>query len=114
MSCFLEIMHYMIKQLIVSRLSEDDSFEMFKELLLRHAIQRPPHSLAVFNLQDVKDIDLYVLDTFYRHYDMYKYALTVKDQLQLKSRTVMQVRIEPKASDLKGAKEVKVTDLEIL
>ena len=81
MSCFLEIMHYMLKQLITSRIDEDASFEMFKTLLLRHAIQRPPHSLAIFSLQDVKDIDLFVLDTFYRHYEMYKYALTVEDQL---------------------------------
>ena len=38
LACFLEIMHYMLKQLICQRLSEDDSFEMFKTLLLRHAI----------------------------------------------------------------------------
>ena len=85
MACFMEIMHYVMKQLIKERLSEDESFENFKQLLLRHAIQRPPHSLAIFNLQDVKDIDEFVLDTFYRHYDMYKYALTVKDLLHLES-----------------------------
>ena len=66
----------MLKQLIQNRLSEDDSFEMFKTLLLRHAIQRPPHSLAIFSLQDVKEIDLFVQDTFYRYYDMYKYTVT--------------------------------------
>ena len=75
----------MMKKLCVDRLTEDESFEMFKELLLRHAIQRPPHSLAIFNLQDVKDIDEFALDTFYRHYDMYKYAMTVKDMLHLKT-----------------------------
>ena len=85
MACFMEIMHYVMKQLIKERLSEDESFENFKQLLLRHAIQRPPHSLAIFNLQDVKAIDEFVLDTFYRHYDMYKYALTVKDLLHLES-----------------------------
>ena len=81
----MEIMHYMMKQLVIDRLDEDASFDMFKELLLRHAIQRPPHSLAIFNLADVKTIDEFVLDTFYRHYDMYKYALTVKDMLHLKA-----------------------------
>ena len=50
MACFMEIMHYVMKQLLKDRLSEDDSFANFKELLLRHAIQRPPHSLAIFNL----------------------------------------------------------------
>ena len=65
--------------MICERPSEDKSFEIFKELLLRHAIKRPPHSLAIFSLSDVKKIDLFALDTFYRHFDMYKYALTVKD-----------------------------------
>lgn len=85
MACFMEIMHYVMKQLINDRLSEEDSFTNFKELLLRHAIQRPPHSLAIFNLADVKSIDSFALDTFYRHYDMYKYALTKQDLLHLTS-----------------------------
>jgi len=56
----MEIMHYLIKMLINQRLNEDQSYEAFKELLLRHSIQRPPHSLAIFNLNDVKKIDLFV------------------------------------------------------
>ena len=91
MACFMEIMHYVMKQLIKDRPSEDDSFKIFKELLLRHAIKRPPHSLAIFSLADVKKIDLFVLDTFYRHYDMYKYALTIKDMLHLTTGRMMEV-----------------------
>ena len=72
-------------------MSEEKSFETFKELLLRHAIKRPPHSLAIFSLSDVKKIDLFALDTFYRHYDMYKYALTVKEQLHLTSGGMIEV-----------------------
>ena len=60
MSCFLEIMLYMLKQLLIQRLSEEKSFEMFKELLLRHSVQRPPHSLAIFNLDDVNAINNHV------------------------------------------------------
>ena len=50
MACFMEIMHYVMKHLIKERPSEDASFAIFKELLLRHAIKRPPHSLAIFSL----------------------------------------------------------------
>lgn len=38
MVCFIEIMHYLMKMLIEERLSEEKSYEAFKELLLRHAI----------------------------------------------------------------------------
>ena len=60
LSCFLELMNYRLRQLVESQLSEDQAYECFKDLLLRHAIQRPPFSLAIFNLQDVKAIDLFV------------------------------------------------------
>ena len=45
---------------------------------------------------------------------MYKYVLTVKDMLQLKSGKAMQDFKEMPASNLRNAKEVKVTDLEVL
>ena len=86
MSCFMEIMHYVFKQALSERLSNDDSFKNYKELLLRHSVQRPPHSLAIFNLDDVKKIDEFVLDSFYRHYDMYIYFLTVRDMLVLTTK----------------------------
>lgn len=57
-------------------LSEDESYENFKSLLLRHAVHRPPHSLAILTLEEVKKIDLYAQDTFFRHFDMYKFSLT--------------------------------------
>ena len=113
MACFMEIMHYCMKQLVKERLSEDDSFANFKELLLRHAIQRPPHSLAIFNLKDVKDIDEFALDTFYRHYDMYRYALTVKDLLVLTSSQGHEVA-QAEYSNLTQAKETNMHNFDVL
>ena len=56
---------------------------MFKELLLRHSVQRPPHSLAIFNLDDVKAINDFVQDSYFRYYNMYLYTLTPKDMMVL-------------------------------
>lgn len=109
----MEIMHYMMKQLICERPDEDDSFEVFKELLLRHAIKRPPHSLAIFSLTDVKKIDLFALDTFYRHFDMYKYALTVKDMLHLTTGEMMVVP-QPAFAELNDAGTAEVAELDEL
>ena len=60
LACFMEVMLYLLKILIEDRPSEDQLYDHFKDLLLRHAIQRPPVSLAIFNLADVKKIDLFV------------------------------------------------------
>ena len=106
----MEIMHYVMRQLICERVSEEKSFETFKELLLRHAIKRPPHSLAIFSLSDIKKIDLFALDTFYRHFDMYKYALTVKEQLHLTSGGMIEVA-KPHFADLNHAESVEVTQI---
>jgi hypothetical protein len=38
MSCFFEIMHYVFQKLLNERLSEDQNFEIYKELLLRHSV----------------------------------------------------------------------------
>ena len=71
MSCFMEIMNYLLKQLIEDKIDEDQSFNNFKELVLRHSVFRPPHSLAIFTLDDVKLIEKFGLETYYRHYEMY-------------------------------------------
>ncbi len=52
-------------------LSMSESYELFRHLLLKHSCHRPPFSSGIFNLNDVKAISDYVLDTFFRHYKMY-------------------------------------------
>lgn len=102
-----------MKQLIKDRPSEDASFEMFKELLLRHAIKRPPHSLAIFSLSDIKKIDLFALDTLYRHFDMYIFALTVKDMLHLTQSKMMEAP-RPSFAELGEAETIEVTQIDEL
>ena len=61
MNIIMEILHYLMRQLVDQgeKLTEDKSYENFKELLLRHAVHRPPHSLSILTLEEVKKIDLY-------------------------------------------------------
>ena len=110
--CFMEIMFYILKMLINKRLTEDESYEAFKDLLLRHAIQRPPHSLAIFNLGDVKKIDLFVQDTYFKHYSMYAYVLTVKDMLQLQTKTVFESKELTIIDSLNQGVEVAARDID--
>ena len=69
----MELFHYLMRQVVDlgDGLSEDQSYENFKELLLRHAVHRPPHSLAILTLEDVKKIDIYAQSTFFKHFEMY-------------------------------------------
>lgn len=93
------------------RLSEEKSFALFKELLLRHSVQRPPHSLAIFDLEDVKAINSHVQDTFYRFYGMYLYSLT-KDQLILLMTEAQSQLEEPSQAKLGDGKVIAPREVE--
>merc|ERR1712232_908700 len=52
-------------------------------MLLKHACQRPPFSAGVFDMSEVKNITDYALDTFFRHYKMYKYVYACRRDLDV-------------------------------
>jgi len=56
----------------------EDAFSFFQDSLLCHSVKRPPFSIEIFNVEEVKDITHYVVDTYFRHYKLYKYAFTPK------------------------------------
>ncbi|CDW74773.1 UNKNOWN [Stylonychia lemnae] len=113
MACILEIMLYLIRQLLEDTISEEQSFKNFKELLLRHSVQRPPHSLAIFNLDDVKLINEHVQETYYRYYNYYLYALTSRQILQLRTEPLIQVE-DPVLDRLEHAKLIPAREIDDL
>ena len=54
----------------------DLSFQYCKDLLLAHSVQRPPYSIGLFTLPEMKALLSWMLDTYYRHYKLYMYAFT--------------------------------------
>ena len=60
-----------------------ETFAYFRELLLRHSVNRPPFSTCLYSIAEVKDITDYVLSTYFKHFKLYKYAFTERVQLNL-------------------------------
>jgi len=56
----------------------DDTFAYFKELLARHSVKRPPFCIHLFPVQEVVAITDYVVNTYFRHFKLYKYTFTPK------------------------------------
>ena len=46
-----------------SSMNAEQGYAMFEKLLLKHSIERPPWSVAVFNFQDVKAVSNYIRST---------------------------------------------------
>lgn len=64
--------------------NQEQALELFNNLMVRHGVTRPPYSVALFSLDQVKAITHYVLSTYFKHYKLYKYAFTKRVRLDLK------------------------------
>lgn len=73
-STFLSIMKRVLGEALRRRLEAEGAFEICKDLLLRHGVERPPWSVGIFSFDDVKAIMDYVHNSFLRHYRLYMYA----------------------------------------
>eukprot|EP00753_Platysulcus_tardus_P007386 PLAT1517.1.p1 GENE.PLAT1517.1~~PLAT1517.1.p1 ORF type:complete len:227 (+),score=86.38 PLAT1517.1:345-1025(+) len=63
-----------------------ESFAHLKQLLLRHAVARPPKSAAILARKDVAAVLDFVSDSYYRHFRLYRYAFAPRIQLTLLQR----------------------------
>lgn len=58
-------------------------YTYFKELLFCHSVNRPPYSIYIFSVIQVKLIISYVINTYFRHLKLYKYAYTPKIRMDI-------------------------------
>ena len=61
----------------------EECFSLFRELILTHSVHRPPWSLEIFSPDQVETITTHVINTYFRHYKLYKYAFTPKVKLDI-------------------------------
>ena len=58
-------------------------FQLLKDLLVCHSVNRPPYSTGLFSVRQVKSITDYVLQSYFKHFKLYKYAFTRKVHMDL-------------------------------
>ncbi|KAI8835320.1 flagellar C1a complex subunit C1a-32-domain-containing protein [Chytridium lagenaria] len=85
----------------------EKDFSFFKDLLLKHSVQRPPFSERIFSLTEVRSITEYALNTYFRHYIMYKYVFTKKvrldfrvDNAEMTPKMLSVENLDPEISEL--------------
>ncbi|NP_001314955.1 cilia- and flagella-associated protein 119 isoform 1 [Danio rerio] len=61
----------------------DDCLTYCSELLICHSVRRPPFSIDLFNSEQVTHILYYFINTYMRHYFLYKYIFTPEVQLDI-------------------------------
>ncbi|CAF0993343.1 unnamed protein product, partial [Didymodactylos carnosus] len=78
----------------------DETYQYFKALILCHSLSRPPYSLRIFTPDLTKKVTDYIVDTYFRHFKMYKYAFTPSIRLNLKFNYTGLTKDEPELEPL--------------
>ncbi|CAF4324249.1 unnamed protein product, partial [Rotaria sp. Silwood2] len=72
---------------------------------------RPPHSLRIFTVDGTKQITDYIVDTYFRHYKMYKFIFTPTIDFNLNLTYDGMTRAIPKTED-EEQEHVTITETE--
>ncbi|XP_048710424.1 cilia- and flagella-associated protein 119 isoform X5 [Caretta caretta] len=75
----------------------EECYRYFTELLFCHAIRRPPFSIDLFSQEQLALISDYVVNTYFRHFKLYKYAFTPQIRLDISLSYVGMPEPEPAA-----------------
>jgi hypothetical protein len=82
-STLLAIMDFTIHAMVKNHMMVEDGYKMLKDILDRHKCQRPPFSIFIFTDEEVKQINEFMLKSFFRHFCLYEYAFKPKVELML-------------------------------
>lgn len=75
-STFFSAMKLTHRRAVDERLPVDRCFTAFKDLLLKHSVHRPPYSIAIFTLAELKELSEWGLENYFRYYKLYQYIYT--------------------------------------
>lgn len=83
-STLLSVMRLLHQKSVAdSKMSIQDAFVLFRQLMSGHSVQRPPYSVGVFSTEEAMAITDYVAETFFRHFKMYQYVYVKSKELHL-------------------------------
>ncbi|XP_033628141.1 coiled-coil domain-containing protein 189-like [Asterias rubens] len=87
----------------------EQTYSYFKEMVLCHAVKRPPWSINLFSPDQVKIITEYILNTYFRHYKLYKYVFTpmVRLDLSISYAGMPETPVPSEAGDVNGEQSVE-------
>ncbi|XP_041094669.1 coiled-coil domain-containing protein 189 [Polyodon spathula] len=97
--------------------NEQNCFQYFEELLLCHSVRRPPFSVELFSPEQVEMLAEFVINTYFRHFKLYKYMFTPQVRLDvtlsytgMSEETVVQDEEKKPSSSPEPSPEEQSTD----
>ncbi|XP_074060896.1 cilia- and flagella-associated protein 119 [Macrotis lagotis] len=75
----------------------EDCFQFFTNLLFCHGVRRPPFSIDLFGEEQLLNLSDYIINTYFRHFKLYKYVFTPQVRLDLSFQYVGLPEVKPPA-----------------
>ena len=60
------------------------AYEYMSELLLAHSVNKAPWKLSIFLPQDIRKMADFIVENYFRHFNLYKFCFTDEEQIDLK------------------------------
>ena len=58
-------------------------YKYMKDLILCHSVKRPPFGIELFTPEEAKLVSEYIVNSYFRHFKLYKFVFTPKLQLDI-------------------------------
>lgn len=111
LSTFVSILKQMHETCIETPFGNmEEVFEYLKDLLICHSVDRPPYSSELYTVDEINIISQYVINTYIRHFKMYKYVFTPLVKLNLVMKYVGEpedAEAEPTPETILGEEKVQ-------
>jgi hypothetical protein len=90
----------------------EKSFAYFQQLLLKHSVERPPHSVAIFKPADVEGVVDFALQSYFRNYDLYSYVFGTQTKVTIRQTSASGVEYAKVGMPLSAGVLVRVGEEE--
>ena len=113
-STLLGIFYVTLNKATQKDISQKKFHDIFKNLLLIHSVQRPPHSLCIFSADDVLEIVELFIDDAYRQFHLYRFMFHPRYEMTIDTDCLFKVGLPDEtaiSNDMKEIKPLEVPDL---
>lgn len=87
-STLVGVVHALHFASMSARHTRAGAYHLLRRLMIQHSVSQPPYSAAIFTLDDVHDVDNYLLETYFRHYKMYAYAFIPQEVATIQTHPI--------------------------
>lgn len=80
-------------RLSFNRYTNQEIFNIFKDKLIKHSMDRPPYQIGVFNKSTIEKISVFFIENVYKRHYFLKYMLSKNKNIDIINRQLFDVKL---------------------